>query len=49
MLYYIESTKNIPADSFSRLQRLIYPSQLIEGNKPIEPVAVSDDEDEYDT
>ena len=48
MLHYIEGPKNILADKFSRLQRLISPVRLAEGNKLINTVAVSDDEDADD-
>ena len=48
MLHYIEVPKNILAEAFSRLWRLIYLDQLTEGKKLIKPVAVSDDEDADD-
>ena len=43
MLHYIEGLKNFLAENLSRLQRLISPAELAEGNKLIEPIAVSDD------
>ena len=48
MLNYIEGPKNILSDDLFRLQHMISWYQLAKGNKRIEPVAVSDDEDEYD-
>ena len=48
MLHYIEVPKNILAEFFSRLQRLISLDQLAEGNKLVKPVAVYDDEDADD-
>ena len=48
MLHYIEGQNNILACNFYRLQRLIFPSKLAEGNKLIKLIAVSDDEYSYD-
>ena len=45
-LHYIKGKKNILADQLSRLHRMPTPDQLAEGKKMVEPVEVTDDEDE---
>ena len=45
-LHYIEGEKNILADNLSQLLCLSTPSQIAEGKKLIEPVVVSDEEDD---
>ena len=48
MIHYIEGTNTILTDNFSRIQHLISSTQLANGKKLIDPVAVSDDEDADD-
>jgi hypothetical protein len=45
-LHYIEGPRNILADNLSRLNRLITPTQIMEGKPLIEPAMVSEDEDD---
>ena len=46
MLHYIEGPYNILADNLSWLHRMVTPAQIAEGKKVIEPVVVSDNEDD---
>jgi hypothetical protein len=41
MLHYIEGPRNILANNFSRLHRLVTPAQIVEGKKLVEPAEVS--------
>jgi hypothetical protein len=47
-LHYIKGPQNILADNLSGLLCLPTPSQIVEGKKLVEPVVVSDDEDDED-
>jgi hypothetical protein len=46
MLHYIEGPRNILVDNLSWLHRLVTPAQIVEGKKLIDPVVVSDNEDD---
>jgi hypothetical protein len=46
MLHYIEGPCNILADNLSRLHCLITPAQIAEGQKLVEPVEVSIEEED---
>jgi hypothetical protein len=46
MLHYIEGPQNILADNISRLNRLVTPAQIVEGEKLVEPAAVSIEEED---
>jgi hypothetical protein len=46
MLHYIEGPRNILADNLSRLHCLVTPDQIAEGQKLVEPVEVSNEEED---
>jgi hypothetical protein len=46
MLHYIKGPRNILANNLSRLHRLVTPAQIAEGKKLVEPVEVSNEEED---
>jgi hypothetical protein len=46
ILHYIEDPRNILADNLSRLNRLVTPAQIVEGEKLLEPTDVSNVEED---
>jgi hypothetical protein len=46
ILHYIEGPHNILANNLSRLHRLVTPAQIAEGKKLVEPVEVSNEEED---
>ncbi len=46
ILHYIEGPRNILADNLSRLHCLVTPAQIAEGKKLVEPVEVSNEEED---
>jgi hypothetical protein len=46
LLHYIEGPHNILANNFSRLHCLVTPAQIAEGKKLIEPLEVSNEEED---
>jgi hypothetical protein len=46
MLHYIEGPRNILANNLSRLHCLVTPAQIVEGKKLVEPVEVSNEEED---
>jgi hypothetical protein len=46
ILHYIEGPRNIVANNLSRLHCLVTPAQIVEGKKLIEPVEVSNEEED---
>ncbi len=46
MLHYIQGPRNILADNLSRRHHLVTPAQIVEGKKLVEPVEVSNEEED---
>jgi hypothetical protein len=46
MLHYINGPHNVPANNLSRLNRLVTPAQISGGKKLVEPIEVSNEEED---